>query len=131
MKKIIFLLLLVPNLAYAETIPTERAVKAIIGEAENQGFHGMLAIACSIKNRGNLVGVYGEHASRVKRGLYGHPSANKAHLAWALATNDPHNCNFLGGADHWENIKAFGKPKWANSMKETYRYKDHVFYKAV
>lgn len=130
------------GLAHAEAIPTERAVKAIIGEAENQGSQGMLAVACGIYNRGTLRGIYGEKAPRVVGKKYSKETYTAAARAWDIASNpqeymslDEYGapitaCEFLGGADHWENIKAFGKPAWAKGMIETYRYKDHVFYRA-
>lgn len=124
---------LIAGCAWSYDIPRDRAVNAIIGEAENQGFQGMLAVACGIVNRGTLHGVYGEHSPRVKNRLYSPKILNQANLAWSLATHPDieDNCDFLGGATHWENIKAFGKPSWVYGMKETYRYKDHVFYKII
>lgn len=115
----------------ASQIPRDQAIKAIIGEAENQGFHGMLAVACGIRNRNTLQGVYGLKAARVRNHQYNSTTLNQANLAWSLASNSDikDNCDFLGGATHWDNINAFGKPNWANSMIETYRYRDHVFYR--
>ena len=43
------------------------AIRAIIGEAGNQGRRGMLYIACAIRNRGTLQGVYGFKAKHVDR----------------------------------------------------------------
>lgn len=123
--------LVLEGCSVASEIPRDQAVKAIIGEAENQGFQGMLDVACGIKARNTLKGVYGLRSRRVRNHKYSSATLNQANLAWSLAVNDSHNCEFLGGATHWENIGAFGKPKWANSMVETYRYRDHVFYKVI
>lgn len=112
---------------YAEQIDDSRAVNAIIGEAENQGAQGMLAVACAIRNRGTLKGVYGEKNKRVINKRYTEKIYYIAKSAWVVSEN-PDRCTFLDGADHWENVGTFGEPTWANKMKETYRWKDHVFY---
>jgi hypothetical protein len=99
------------------------ATRAIVGEAANQGYRGMLAVAGAIRNRGTLRGVYGLH----------NPSANQqpawvwswARRAWSESrTND-----ITLGATHWENVKAFGHPYWARSLRKTVRIGDHQFYR--
>ncbi|MGN6643385.1 MAG: hypothetical protein ACTHKU_10355, partial [Verrucomicrobiota bacterium] len=45
----------------AGLIPDQSAIRAIVGEAANQGYRGMLAVAGAIRNRGTLQGVYGLH----------------------------------------------------------------------
>lgn len=103
------------------------AVLAIIGEAENQGYDGMLAVACAIRNRGTLQGVYGIKAPRVVQKKYSPKTYAKALKAWRASSD----CDVTNGADHWENVKAFGKPKWAKTMKLTYVCKDHEFYRGA
>lgn len=107
-----------------------RAIKAIIGEAENQGYAGMVYVACAIRNRGTLQGVYGERAPRVLKHKYSDQIALQAQSAWAISEL-PDTCIDLKGATHWENIKAFGCPKWVKDCIETLRYKDHVFYREI
>jgi len=121
-------LFLFKGCAVASGISDENAVRAIIGEAENQGYQGMKAVACGIRNRGTLKGVYGLNAPRVKKHKYSEQTEAMALVAWETSS-DPDECRFLGGARYWENVKAFGKPTWASKMIETYRHKDHVFYK--
>lgn len=113
--------------AHADEIKESDAIKAIIGEAENQGEQGMLAVAGAIRNRGTLKGVYGLRAPRVKKHLYSKETFFLAQRAWAISAT----VDITKGADHWENIKAFGCPKWVKSCIETFRYKDHVFYKEI
>ena len=104
-------------------IDDSKAVRAIVGEAANQGRSGMLAVAGAIRNRGTLKGVYG-----VKN-----PAADKqpawvwqrAREAWAMsATND-----ISHAATHWENTKAFGRPYWAKSLTVTTNIGSHTFYR--
>jgi len=108
--------------AWAE-VPQDKAVRAIIGEASNQGYDGMLAVACGIRNRDTLKGVYGLKAKHVD---------NEPQWVWDLATKAwlESKDNRIHSGTHWENIKAFGKPYWADSMVEVYRHKDHIFYEA-
>ncbi len=115
------------RVCHAESISTYRAVNAIIGEAENQGYEGMLAVACAIRNRGTLKGVYGEKAPRVVHHKYSKHTLDLAIKAWAEATIH----DITNGATHWENINAFGCPSWVKACVEVFRYKDHVFYKEV
>lgn len=115
--------------AHADSIPENKAVLAIIGEAENQGAQGMLAVACGISNRGTLKGVYGLNAPRVKAGKYSKTTYDLALSSWRHVMQSDDTCNFLGGATMWENIDAFGKPSWYNNVIETYRYKNHIFFK--
>jgi hypothetical protein len=109
----------------AAEIPEDRAVKAIIGEAENQGYTGMLAVACAIRNRGTLKGVYGEKAPRVVQKKYSQKIYDLAKKAWRESLNS----DITNGGDHWENVTAFGVPSWAKNMKLVYQHKDHNFYR--
>ena len=122
-RAIITALLLSATWLQAGAIKDGDAVRAIIGEAANQGDDGMLAVAAAIRNRGTLKGVYGYKAKHVDT----QPAWvwAKARRAWAMsATNDP-----TRGATHWENIKAFGQPYWAKSLTVTTNIGDHRFYK--
>lgn len=108
----------------AATINDHQAIRAIIGEAANQGEEGMLAVACGIRNRRTLRGVYGLHAPHVDK---------QPQWVWRMAREawqKSKHVDIVCGADHWENIKAFGKPKWANRMRHTITIKDHAFYKS-
>lgn len=125
----ICLVLLVAGCAMAATsaegIKDKDAILAIIGEAENQGGIGMLAVACAIRNRGTLEGVYGIKAKRMINHQYSIATYKLAASAWLSSQT----YDITNGATHWENIRAFGRPYWVRDMVETYRYKDHVFYK--
>jgi hypothetical protein len=126
MKRLIFVAVLslqcVSFSAFA-SINEADAVRAIIGEAANQGKDGMLAVACAIRNRGNLKGVFGLNAKFVDdqpQWVWDH-----ARAAWAeSATHD-----VTDGATSWDNINAFGEPYWARTMHRTVRVGDHQFFK--
>jgi hypothetical protein len=100
-----------------------QAIKAIIGENDKDGFAGMYAVACAIRNRGTLKGVHGRYKK-----LWNVPDGTimKASRAWHTSE---YGRDVTKGATHWENVKAFGKPKWAKDMVVTATIGRHVFYK--
>lgn len=106
-------------------VPEDQAILAIIGEAEDQGPEGMLAVACAIRNRDSLKGVYGVTSPRVKKHLYSHGVYLSAKKAWKESAS----VDCTHGATHWENTKAFGEPYWVKDMVLTYKCNDHSFYR--
>lgn len=64
----------------AAGVPGPDAVTAIIGEAGNQSDRAMLAVACALRNRGSLQGVYGVRNPVVKQA--GHSLRARAWRAW-------------------------------------------------
>lgn len=98
-------------------------IRAIVGEAGNQGRAGMLMVAGAIRNRGTLRGVYGVNNPIVDK----QPEWcwRNARAAWASSlTND-----ISRGATHWENVRDFGAPAWSRSMAVTTNLGRHVFFK--
>ena len=117
---LLLLLVLLPSSICAQ-VADNLAVRAIIGEASNQGYEGMLAVAVAIRNRATLEGVYGINAKHID---------SEPKWVWDMARRawkeSEHNRIHTG--THWENIKEFGKPYWADKMTRVYAYKDHIFY---
>ena len=104
-------------------IDPNMAIRAIIGEAANQGEKGMLAVACAIRNRGTLKGVWGvkaRHVDQQPRWVW-----RTAREAWERSAK----VDIVNGADHWENVKRFGKPFWEDDMIKIDSIGDHVFYR--
>lgn len=108
-------------------VPRQDAIYAIIGEAEGEGARGMLAVACAIRNRGTLKGVYGLHANRVINREFSEITLQTATHAWDLSS-DSDNCKFIDGATHWEGTK-FKTPYWAKGMQVTATIGNQRFYK--
>jgi len=110
-----------PANAYTE----QQAIRTIIGESANQGLIGMTAVAEVIRTRGSLKGLYGfKNPSVDKQPAWVWKMARKAWLASKTS-------NLTKGADHFENVKAFGSPSWAKNCVVTFKHKDHVFMKEV
>jgi hypothetical protein len=108
--------------ACADEIPEAVAVRVLIGEAGNQGFHGMVCVGEVLRHRGSTKGFYGLKAKHVDQ----QPSWvwEQAKRAWRASATTNHTNH----ATHFENVKAFGTPRWAHSMKIVYKYKDHTFF---
>ncbi len=118
-----FIVLLLSSVALSKELPKEQVIRAMIGEASSEGYEGMRAIACAIRNRGTLRGVYGLKAKHVDR---------EPKWVWDLARKayrDSFKEDVTNGGDHWENIKAFGTPYWVKSMKLVAKIGNHNFYK--
>lgn len=85
MKRFILLGTLALALNARASIPDSLAVRAILGEAANQPYAAKLAIACVIRNRGSLNGVFGVANERAQHC----PSAVRADAlqAWRESAN--------------------------------------------
>ena len=106
------------------TFNTYNCVRAIIGEASNQGYQGMLAVACGLRNRGTLSGVYGLNAAHVD---------NEPEWVWQSAMQAwfESEKNLVHNGEYWGSIIL--DKKWIAEMEragycKVYEYKDHVFY---
>lgn len=111
------------GVAQAKPIDDNQAVRAILGEARGEGYEGMYAVACAIRNRGDLKGVYGLKANM--------PDLTpeiwqKASKAWF---NSLSGVDVTHGANHWENAGSFGVPYWAKGKTPTVVIGHHRFYK--
>jgi hypothetical protein len=96
--------------AYSE----QDAIKAVIGEAEGEGYKGMLAVAGALRNRGTLHGVYGLHAPRVIHHRYSQNTLRMAARAW----EESKHRDISNGARYWEGTR-FPLPYWAKGMRVT------------
>ena len=114
-------------MSFGSEIPKTRFVNAIIGEAEGEVYKGKLAVACTIRERGSLRGVYGERAPRVLQHKYSPKVFVDAVRAYEESANT-NNCEFVGGATHWEGTK-FKTPYWAKNMIVTATIGNQRFYK--
>lgn len=125
---------------HAKEVPAidpDRAVKTILGEAEDQGPTGMLAVANTIRNRGTIKGFCGYHAIAEVQGAYVRITNKgtrripdrvvlEAKDAWKKSETVS-----LHSGTHFENVKAFGLPAWAKDMQQVYACGDHVFFKPM
>lgn len=123
MKKwiLVILLVLINHLATAQ-VDSSTAIKAIMGEARGEGFRGMVAVGCAIRNRGHFRGVYGLRDKKIY---------NEPQWVWDLAKKaweESAKKDIVDKASHWESVD-FKKPYWADSMIVTVKIGKHIFYK--
>lgn len=115
--------------AHADTVVVsydKKAILAIIGEAEDQGYQGMYAVACALRNRKTLAGVYGVDSPRVANHRFSMRIYRLAQKAWEASAIGP---DITHGAQYWENTNAFGCPIWCDKMTLTLVFKDHKFFR--
>ena len=109
-------------------------VDAVIGEASNGGYEGMLDIACAIRNRikdpqhskNPLHQVYGYHAKHNR----GEPEEtwNLARKAWA----DSANQDTVNGATLWgsvSDVAQFKRTSWFKNVEPTVSRLGHTFFR--
>lgn len=101
----------------------QQAVRAILGEARGQGYEGLYAVACALRNRGDLRGVRGYKA--IMEPIDAKVSQDAVE-AWFDSGLGP---DITDGANHWENIESFGMPSWAKHCKETVKIGKHTFFR--
>ena len=101
----------------------QQYVKAMVGEASGEGYDGMYAIACGLRNRGSLDGVYGLNSKHIRS-----ESPKTYKLARKAYRASKNGIDVTFGATHWESID-FETPYWANEMELTVQIGKHRFYK--
>ena len=97
-QRLLALLLLLAGPASA-AIPPELAARAIVGEAAGAPYTVKLGVACAIRNRNTLRGVYGVTAKH---------NATEPPRVWreaARAWSESAGRDITGGADHFGNAR--------------------------
>jgi len=102
-----------------------------MAEAVSEGYSGMYAVACVIRNRGgDLRGFCGGKRKDLddfcKR--QGQRYILQAKKIERLVFEED-ACDTTGGATHFENLEAYGVPYWAKGMTITAKIGDHTFFK--
>jgi hypothetical protein len=123
----------IPGISTDPGIVKIRVVNAILGEAEGESYDGKLAIACAIRNRGTLKGVYGENAPRVKQRKYSSKALVDAIRAYEESQHEE-SCAFIRGATGWGNkndIRMFRRTKWWKNCKIVKQIGGHWFYSEI
>lgn len=125
------------ELAHAEEIPANKAIRAILGE-DSASYQGMYAVAHGIRNRGSLAGVYGLKAvvptpagllrlnPKTKRAseVISAELYQKASKAWFESETGP---DVVRGASHWEGAK-LKTPYWSKGFKNSVVVGGNRFY---
>lgn len=106
----------------------------IAAEACGEGYDGMYAVACVIQNRMEKLNITAYQVVKQHDQFYGAISPNRWELYYNvkriadnLAERIGNLTDTTNGATNFENIKVFGKPKWAKN--QCAEIGGHVFYK--
>jgi len=112
----------------------EDIVNVIVGEASNQGYEGMLAVAGALRNRMKdsyykndiLRGVFGKSAKHIKS----EPEKifDTARMAW----EDSKNQDLTNGATIWGNdsdVELFKQQDWFKNVVQTVKIENHTFFR--
>lgn len=110
------------------SVPADKAILAIIGEAESQHYEGMLAVAGAIRNRGSLRGVYGLKSPRVRKHLYSQKTYDMAETAW-IESESVDTSNHATGWGNEDDINKFCTTTWWSHCVITAHVGDHWFYR--
>jgi len=114
------------TLAHAE-ITEDKAIKAIIGEAESEPYAGKLALARSLRVRGTLKGVYGINAPRVRAMRYSNKTYQEAKRAWK-ESKDLKGWTASGWGNK-EDVKKFKQTAWFKKCVIVAKIGQHYFYR--
>ena len=105
--------------------------KVIMAEAVSEGYGGMYAVACVIRNRGGaLKGFCG--AKRKNLDQFCRKQGQKYIQLAKMIEQQVFQMNaedITNGATHFENVEKFGKPYWAEHMIVTAKIGNHTFFK--
>jgi hypothetical protein len=117
--------LAVNGLCFGE-ISRAQAVSAIVGEAENSGMKGMIAVGEAIRNRGHLRGVYGTKSPRLK--VASPEIKAQARKAWDKSRRS----NLTKKSTGWgssEDVKKWKKSGYWSKVTPTVTIGGNHFYK--
>jgi len=105
--------------------------QVIMAEAVSDGYQGMYAVACVIRNRGgDLHGFCGSKRKDLslfcsrQGGKFIRQARDIERIVFEK--NGP---DITHGATHFEAVERYGMPKWAKGMKVTARIGEHTFFK--
>jgi len=125
--------LLLSTPAYAKQRIPEDLWKGLIAEATGEGYQGMYAVACCVRNRlnkGMNTGLCG--LKRKNLDVFVQREGRKQELIAkeivrrVFVENSP---DFTNGATHYEAVERYGIPRWAKGMIKTAKIGEHTFFK--
>ncbi len=105
--------------------------QVIMAEAVSEGYQGMYAVACVIRNRGgDLNGFCGAKRKDISQfcdrqdGRFISQAREIERMVFEQSAPDS-----TYGATHFENIEKYGMPWWARGMTITAKIGEHTFFK--
>lgn len=130
---LIELITLFNSKVYALDYEAQIVAEVIAAEASGEGYQGMYAVACTIANRAKLWHKTSYQIVTQKNQYYGYTAKNRyllylkvRRIANQLAGNIMLLQDITNGALYF---RRFDEPMFKWCKIETYRYKNHIFYK--
>jgi len=118
---------------YAESIYPTNLWKGLIAEATSDGYEGMYAVACCVRNRlekGMNTGLCGLNRKNlnqfIKREGVSREQEAKEIVEKVFKQNSK---DVTKGAINFECIERYGTPSWVKGMFKTVKIGEHTFYK--
>lgn len=108
--------------------------EVIIAESASEGYKGMYAVACVIRNRkGDLNGFSGGRRKDLNKFCREQPAniIRNAKKAWRIVHYEKGE-DITGGATLFENINRYGRPNWDwEKAQRTVKIGNHTFFKEL
>lgn len=105
--------------------------QVIMAEAVGDGYNGMYAVACVIRNRGGDLHAFcgsGRKDLSVFCARQGGKAISEARTIERIIFEQG-GPDVTGGATHFEAVQRYGMPYWANGMRVTVKIGEHTFFK--
>ena len=104
--------------------------QVLMAEAVSEGYEGMYAVACVIRNRGGIDGFVGAKRKDLRafcerQGSHWRDVAKR--IEYEVFEKDGRDAT--SGARYYENVETFGEPYWARTKEETCKIGNHTFWK--
>ena len=104
--------------------------QVLVGEAANQGYDGMYAVGCVLRNRGWRLDGFSAAKRADLYAFYLRQPAQVQRWATEIVARLHHDgIDTTGGATHYENVTAFGTPRWAQGQTPVKVLGSHTFWK--
>lgn len=121
-----------PLVVHADAPPPDNLWQGLLAEAVDQGWDGMYAVACVVRNR--LAEGKGHGLCGLKRRNLEAFCKREGHMAEVVAKGivdqvfNKGGKDTTGGATHYESDR-YPIPYWAKNMQKTVKIGQHQFYK--
>lgn len=104
--------------------------QTLVAEAANQGYEGMLAVGCVMRNRGwNMRPFAASRRPDLAGWVDKQPKRVREQARAILSQLRAGSADVTNGATHYENVEAFGLPYWAKGKQPVAKVGDHTFWR--
>ena len=104
-------------------------VEIILTEAVGEGEAGMLGVAEVLRNRHWSTAGFAGIRRQDKKHFLQELNQESRRLAGRCLQRARGGSSTVHGATHFENVEAFGMPKWAKGMKRVVKLGSHTFFR--